>query len=316
MKKITQAAFLFSVFPFFSHAFTNVNDVNAGKSHSDVTGHNLFSPHATFSKQWVDYDILQDGVKGMRIHIKFSAYEMKGLDSYLAIYFQDDYGNNLKDKNSKFNSTSGDVAVYRSVNPCCDATDYDDLDLFMPYDELDLDGGKYNLTMNVELIYKQGGLIQHLNYYDFEFTQPGSTTTNNTTTRTSSSLNATFDKMWVDYDVTENGIKGMRIHVKFGMTNMKDVDSYLAVYFSTKDGTKLTSTNTSYSSKEGQLAAYKSLKPGYNDASYNDAQIFMPYSEFNLTTGKYNLTMDLDLIYKNGDLIKHLQYYDFTFQTQ
>ena len=313
MKKLFHTTALLFIFPLISYAYnSNVNVVRVNKTHPAAGGQRFFaSPHASFTKQWVDYDVYEDGIKGMRIHVKFTAYEMKEMDSYVAIYFQDDYGNKLKDKNQKFYSTTGEVAVYKSLNPCCDVTDYDDLQVFMPYDELDLSAGKYNLTMDVDVIYKQGGIIQHLNFYDFEFTQPGSTST---TTRTTSSLNATFDKMWVDYDITENGEKGMRIHVKFGMTNMKDVDSYLAIYFSTKNGEKLTTTNTSYSSKQGQVAVYKSLKPGYDDAVYNDAQIFMPYSQLNLGSGSYQLTMDLDLIYQNGDLIKHLQYYDFWFK--
>jgi len=309
MKKIIPVAACLLIIPLANFASNHVHGYSL--DYLATVNKRLSSPRATFSKQWVDYDVYEDGVKGMRIHVKFSVYDMKNMDSYVAIYFQDDLGNKLKDKNQKFYSTSGDVAVYKSLNPCCDETDYDDLQIFMPYNELDLDAGKYNLTMDVDVIYKQGGLIQHLNYYDFEFTEPGG---NSTTTRTPSSLNATFDKMWVDYDVTENGETGMRIHVKFGMTNMKDVDSYLAIYFSTKNGEKLTTTNSSYSSKTGQVAVYKTLKPGYDDAVYNDAQIFMPYSQLNLSTGRYDLTMDLDLIYQNGDLIKHLQYYDFWYE--
>jgi hypothetical protein len=236
---------------------------------------------------------------------------MKDMESYLAIYFQDDMGNKLKDKNKKFFTTSGEVAVYKNLDPCCDETNYDDLQVFMPYDELDLAPGKYNLSMDLDVIYKQGGIIQHLNYYDFEFTNPGSTSI---TTRAPSSKNASFDNMWVDYDIYENNQLGMRIHVKFSMFNMKNMDSYLAIYFSTKNGVKLTTTNNDYSSKSGQVAVYKSLRPAYDDAVYNDAQIFMPYSQLNLGPGSYNLTMDLDLIYQNGDLIKHMKYYDFLYE--
>ncbi|MFI5188565.1 MAG: hypothetical protein ACHQF0_17665 [Chitinophagales bacterium] len=316
MKKTIQTAALFLIFPLFSSAFNHVNNIHLTEIHPGSGYQIIFSsPHATFSKQWIDYDVYEDGVKGMRIHLKFSAYEMKGLESYIAIFFQDDYGNKLKDKNQKFYSSGGDVALYKLLNPCCDETVYDDLQLFMPYNELDLDAGNYNLTMDVDVIYKDGTLIQHLNFYDFKFTQPGGTST---ITRTSSSLNATFDKMWVDYDVTEKGQKGMRIHAKFSLKNMKDVDCFLVVNFSTKSGRKLTTTNADYSSKDGlgQVAVYKSLSPGYNDAAYNDAQLFMPYSQFNLGTGSYNLTMDLDLIYPNGEVIKHLQYYDFLYENK
>ena len=313
MKTIVPSTLLFA-FPLLVSASVNPKITCSGTTGMNTMNQKLLSsPHATFAKQWVDYDVYQDGLKGMRIHVKFTAYDMKEMDSYVAIYFQDDMGNKLKDKNQKFFSTTGEVAVYKSLNPCCEVTDYDDLQLFMPYDELDLDPGKYNLTMDVDVIHKEGGLIQHLNFYDFDFTDPGSSST---TTRAPSMKNAKFENMWVDYDITENGEKGMRIHVKFTMANMKDVDSYLAIYFSKKNGDKLTNTNSSYSSKSGQLAVYKSLKPGYDDAVYNDTQIFMPYDQFNLETGRSDLTMDLDLIYPNGDLIKHLKYYDFWYENK
>src|ERR1700733_10463963 len=71
-----------------------------GKAVVSVTG-----PHASFDKIWVDYDIYEDNVKGMRIHVKFTTYEMKGMEAYLAIYYANntERGGTLKDKNQKFN---------------------------------------------------------------------------------------------------------------------------------------------------------------------------------------------------------------------
>jgi hypothetical protein len=271
----------------------------------------ITAPSATFYKLWVDYDMTEDGQKGMRIHIKFTAYDMLNMDAYMAIYFEydDEDGGVLKDKNQKFNSTAGDVALYKSIKPGYNPAVYEDLQLFMPYSELDLDPGTYDLTMDVKLIYKGGGEIQHLTYYDFEYTKPGASGG-----APVSSATATFDKMWVDYDITEDGRKGMRIHVKFSVFHMKNVDSYLAIYFEKKDGEKLKTTNITYKSKSGQVALYKTLNPGYDpETVYSDLQVFMPYSELNLGSGKFDLKMDADVIYKNGDLIKHLNYHDFWF---
>src|SRR6476646_10109776 len=180
------------------------------QSYAKKVGLRAASPHATFEKIWVDYDITEDGLKGMRIHLNFTTYEMKDMDSYLAIYFNynNERGGRLRDKNSKYNSSTGDVAVYQILKPQYDPAVYTDLQLFMPYSELDLDPGSYELSMDIELIYKVGGLIQKLTSYDFEYTKPavGAPVTG-------TSPSATFDKMWVDYDVIENGLKGMRIHV-------------------------------------------------------------------------------------------------------
>ena len=303
MKKLTCiSAFVFAI-TFIAKA--------DGFSTTHFTHNNITGPSASFDKLWVDYDITEDGLKGMRIHIKFTTYQMKDMDAYLAIYFEysNEQGGTLKDKNGKFNSTAGDVALYKSINPQYDPAVYDDLQVFMPYSELDLDPGSYELTMDVKLIYKTGGEIQHLTYYDFEYTKPGENGG-----APVSAATATFDKMWVDYDITDDGRKGMRIHVKFSALHMKGVDSYVAIYFEKKDGEKLKTTNTDYQSKSGQVALYKALNPGYDpETVYSDLQLFMPYAELNLGSGKFDLKMDVDVIYKKGDLIKHLNYYDFWF---
>ncbi|MBK5270693.1 MAG: hypothetical protein JJE22_06735 [Bacteroidia bacterium] len=267
---------------------------------------------ATFDSLWVDYDVTEEGVRGMRIHLKFTVYEMKDSDAYVAIFFLDDLDKRLKDKNDKFTSSGGDVALYQSIKARYDPADYNDLQLFMPYSELDLDPGNYNLAMEVNLIKPNGNLIQHLADHDFQFNKPEG---NNDPPATAVTETASLEKVWVDYDITENGQKGMRIHVKFSVFNMKDVEADLAIYFEKKNGDKLTTTNTAYQAKNGQVAIYKSLKPAYNPESvYNDAQLFMPYKELNLPSGKYDLTMDIDVIYANGNLVKHLEFHDFTFQ--
>jgi hypothetical protein len=300
MKKITLHFYIIFFFTCSNALFVNAN------GHNDkVTA----SPRAVFDKLWIDYDITEDGVKGMRIHAKFTVYEMKYVDSYMAIFFEDDKGSRLRDKNKKFYSSGGDVALYKNIKPEYDPAEYSDLQVFMPYSELDLDAGKYALTMQVKLIYANGDAIQNLTTYDFDYTKPGT----DTSLTGAPAVTATFENIWVDYDVTENSRKGMRIHVKFRLFNMKNVDSYLAIYFEKKNGEKLKTNNTSYQSSNGQVALYKSLLPGYDEAVYSDQSLFMPYAELNLSSGKYDLKMDVEVIYKKGGMIKHLTDYDFVF---
>ena len=123
-----------------------------------------------------------------------------------------------------------------------------------------------------------------------------------------------FDRIWVDYNVTEKGRLGMRIHLDCSIKNMKGVSSYLALYFQKKDGDKLMSNARNFRSQNGQLALFKSLKPAYDPAVYEDSQFFMPYDEFNLKRGKYDLQIDVDLIYENGDLAEHMTLYDFEYE--
>jgi len=125
---------------------------------------------------------------------------------------------------------------------------------------------------------------------------------------------AKFDKIWVDYNVTEEGEKGMKIHVKFEVTGMEGVDSYLMVYFQKDDGTELKTGSSVYGSKDGRVVAKKALKPGYDVTVYKDLEVFMPYNELNLDSGKYNLKMDADLTDDDEVLIQHLGYHDFQYE--
>ena len=270
-----------------------------------------FEPTAKFDSIWVDYDVTENNILGMRIHLAFETINMKEMDAYVAIYFEynDDIAGFLKDKNKKFQSSEGDVAVYKSIKPAFDPAVYKDLSLFMPYSELDLEPGIYDLTMDAKLIYKQGGLIQWLTYYDFEYTKPGSPAD----VESGAQADAVLDKLWVDYDVVENGRKGMRIHVNFTAFNLKDVDSYLAIYFEKKNGEKIEGVSSTYRSKNGQLAVYKSIKPAYAEAVYNDMQLFMPYDQIKLGSGKFDLKLEVNIILKNGDMVKHLKEYEFWF---
>ncbi|HEX9960176.1 MAG TPA: hypothetical protein VGB00_04560, partial [Pyrinomonadaceae bacterium] len=216
-------------------------------------------------------------------------------------------------------TTTGDVTVQRELKIDYDPGVYSDLTVFMPYSELDLSPGEYDLKMDVDLIYKAGGLIQHLTFENFVFTQPDAEVdeaplppSDNTPT----DQKATVEKVWVDYDIMQNGKRGMLIHVNFTVRGLKGVDSYLAIYFERKNGDKLTNTNPTYASKDGQLAVFKSLKPGFEPTVYEDAQLFLPYEEIKIGKGVFDLKMDIDLIYKNGDLFQHIQFHEFVFRRQ
>jgi hypothetical protein len=271
----------------------------------------LPEPRATFDKIWVDYDITEDGVKGMRIHLKFSAYGMKDMDAYVAVYFEynDEVGGYVKDKNQKYNSTEGDAALYKSIRPAYDPSDYNDLQLFMPYNELDLEPGEYDISMDIKVIYKAGGAISQLTKYNFEYSKPGSPTIESGTWAT-----ADFKDLRVDYDVTENNEKGMRVHVKCTLKDLKGIDCYLALYFQTKNGEYLKGTQSKYRSTTGNLSAFQLLRPTYDASDYDDLNLFIPYSEFNLSKGRHDLKMIADIIYPNGNNIKHLKTHDFWFE--
>lgn len=277
-------------------------------------------PSANFEKLWVDYDVTEGSQKGMRIHLKFNVRGMKGLDSAIRIYFQTGDGKNLKDKNDSFVSTAGYVALYKNLKIDYDPGYYDDLAVFMPYKELDLEGGEYDLKMDVDLIYRVSGeLIQHLSFYDFVYTQPNDDNGDVAPLPNDvpgSNPVITFDKSWIDYDVFEGGKKGMRVHVKFNVENMKGVDSYLRIRVARQNDEFLKNSTPAFSTEDGELALFLKLTPGYNVTAYKDEKLFLPYDEIKLGRGAYNLKLDLDIVTMEGELIQHMGWYEFVFKRQ
>lgn len=316
MKKAT---FLFAII------MATVTCIRAGNVSFTPPGNE--KPSATFQRMWIDYNVYDDGRYGMMMHVAFTVYNMKGQDGFLGFYFK--YANGTADDYIKHNRTgdqyhtkSGYLGLGKVVTPAYDASVYDDVKVFMPYDEFNLAPGTYDLIIDVQYLYNGGPTIAWLKLYDIEFTQfekdraegnkmastkfrPAPTT----------GPRATFEKMWVDYDVKEEGILGMMLHFKFVAYDMKGMAASVAVYFDKNDGqwTILKDKNQKYTSTAGDVAVYKDITPGYDTAFYDDLRIFMPYEELDLDPGKYELSMDTKLIYQKGGLISNFTYYDFLY---
>ncbi|MDY8135625.1 hypothetical protein [Aquimarina sp. 2201CG5-10] len=126
-------------------------------------------------------------------------------------------------------------------------------------------------------------------------------------------VQATYIKTWVDFHVKNDaGELGMNIHAKFTIHNLKDGECFLLVRFMNDKDEFLKTEKLKYANKSGQISLYRKLTPIYNQATFNDAKVFIPYSEFNLK-GEHNLKYDLDIIYENGELIKHLHIQKFKY---
>jgi hypothetical protein len=281
-------------------AFTNAN-------HNSLLENSIkksFSPSGVFKSCWIDYNISEGGQKGMRIHVNFEVTGLKGVDSKLVARVQTEDGEYLT-SNSSYSNDDGQLETYFSMKPGYPTTVYEDADMFLPYSEIDLGKGVWSLKLDIDLSYDSGELIQHMAYKEFEFTQ-GSGNTSKT------EISATVNRVWIDYDVFEDRKKGMRIHVNFEVTGLKGVDSKLTARVR-RENDSFVMSNTSYANGNGELEVAFEMKPGFPTTVYKDATIFLPYDEIALRKGVWNLKLDIDLNYDNGDLINHLAYHEFEF---
>lgn len=110
------------------------------------------------------------------------------------------------------------------------------------------------------------------------------------TTSTISDINAsaTIHSVWAshdvwDYDKDNKYVKGMRIHVKFDVSGMLNADGTAVVYFYNNEGTPIYDTNGRYGTSTNTACASTNFKAKYQNTSYSDMTIFMPYNELHIT---------------------------------
>ena len=108
---------------------------------------------------------------------------------------------------------------------------------------------------------------------------------------------ATFEKVWLEHHVIENGVKGMRIHAKFTVKNRFNIPCELIPFFSSEGGASLNQPNN-------EVLASVTLTPRYDSSLYADKVIFVPYKKFNfLQRGVYKLRLHLGVasdVWRNG----------------
>ena len=313
MKKII-CLFLFAI-------FTLVANANGNKNKSA-------EPDAYVNKICADHNVTVNGRYGMRLHVALTIKEMKDKEVDLWFYAMynsedpDDYIRHIGVKNN-YHTDSGYLSVRTVLTPGFNHSIFDDVTVFFPYDEFRLAPGTHELMIDIVAVYPTGENLAWLDYYEFELTEPDNSRSSATPLRPASKKNpllttgphATFDSMWVDFDVTVDGKFGMRLHYKFTAYNLKDSTAYLMAFFLGADGRtgNLRDKNGQFTSTSGSIATWAQIKPGYPETLYNDLSMFIPYSELELKEGKYTLLVESKLIFANGGWIANFPFFTFNF---
>ena len=121
---------------------------------------------AWFDKIWVEHNVYENGKKGMRIHSHFFVHYAKSLQMSVNYYFYYNDNRVLRDTNNSYGTTGGQVCCFSGIKPGYDQTEYKDFSLFMPYNELHLSRGNYNLKFRGEIFYagKSYGISDWVNF--------------------------------------------------------------------------------------------------------------------------------------------------------
>jgi hypothetical protein len=133
-------------------------------------------PEAIYEGARIVHNVTVDGVKGMRVHAKFRVKYGLGVPCMMIAYFYYDDAVNtpLKSGDADYRDKKGNVAATANFTPAYDPAVYNDLQLFMPYDALNMESGEqYQLKFYLALYDKEGGrFFGKSGWYKFNLTMP------------------------------------------------------------------------------------------------------------------------------------------------
>ncbi len=118
------------------------------------------------NKVWVDHNVYQNGQKGMKIHIDFETKGAKGHTIWPVAYFYYSDGTKLQDYDGNYNTADNQVSTSQKGTATYDHSLWSDFTLFLPYDQLHLSSGNYNLKFNIT-IYDHTDNNKILTTYDY-----------------------------------------------------------------------------------------------------------------------------------------------------
>ena len=95
-------------------------------------------------KVWQEHNVYKDDEKGMNIHINFTVDNVKGVRCCIAAYFSFQGGQIISGVSEEFMTTNDQAVVSEYFTPSYDSARYNDVQLFMPYEELYLAEGYHH----------------------------------------------------------------------------------------------------------------------------------------------------------------------------
>jgi hypothetical protein len=148
--------------------------MNAGASFAALLAPS--DPEATYHAARIVHNVTVNGKKGMRVHANFTV--KYGLDNPCKLiayfYYDDEDGEPLVSGDPKYRNADGNVSASTSFTPKYDPALYKDLQLFIPYDALNMESGdEYDLKFYLALYDQSGGrFFGRSGWYKFKLNMP------------------------------------------------------------------------------------------------------------------------------------------------
>ncbi len=248
----------------------------------------------------IEYNVTENGKLGMRIKQNFLIYNAQNSKCIMAVYFYNaDDGKALVDRDGIQASADGKVAAFTTFTPAYQNAQYNDLSVFMPYDELELGNGNFRLKCYVALFDPNLKVITSSGYQYFTY---------------SNGINCKEVKVQSRFDDASQNVV---ITPVFTIENAKGIGCHAVAYFYDERGIPLKDLNNLYVTRDGKVYSTVDFTPGYPTSLYNNSQadfsIYLPYSELHLLKGYYKLQYKVVLFDDKWNTIVSSPLYSFSF---
>ena len=133
-------------------------------------------PEAVYQGARIVHNVTVNGEKGMRVHAKFTVKH--GYDvacKMIAYFYYDDSDNTpLKAGDARYRTKTGNVSAQKNFTPAYDPAVYNDLQIFIPYDALNMESGEvHDLKFYLALYDTEGErFFGKSGWYKFQLTMP------------------------------------------------------------------------------------------------------------------------------------------------
>jgi hypothetical protein len=134
----------------------------------------LTDPEATFQGARVVHNVTVEGQKGMRIHAQFRVKYGLDVPCQMIAYFYEEDGTALEAGDDSYTTKQGKVSASVRFTPRYDPAVYNGLQIFIPYEALNLESGdKYDLKFYLALYDQEGKrFFGKSGWYKFYVTMP------------------------------------------------------------------------------------------------------------------------------------------------
>lgn len=206
--------------------------------------------------------------KGMKILLSFTINNAKNKNCRASAYFYYKDGDALKDFNNLYKTTDGKVASGSDFSPLYDNTSFTKLEIFLPYDELEMQDGEHKLKYKVSIWSEDRKELIQSGYYYFTYTK---------------------GLICEDFEVLANfNNNTMDIMPKFAVKNGQSVTCKACVYFYDNNEVPLKDANNN------ALSYCAAFRPGYKTTVYNhssnsDLYMTIPYNDISIPNGTHNV---------------------------